>query len=68
VHAIVVPRPGRAISPSEIMAHCEPLLANYKRPRGVTIRTEALPLSGAGKILKRELRAPFWEGRERNIN
>jgi acyl-CoA synthetase (AMP-forming)/AMP-acid ligase II len=68
VHAIVVPRPGFAPSDSEIMAHCEPLLANYKRPRSVTIRAEALPLSGAGKILKRELRVPFWEGRERSIN
>lgn len=68
VHAIVVPRAGFTPSPAEIMAHCEPLLANYKRPRGVTIRAEALPLSGAGKVLKRELRAPYWEGRERNIN
>jgi len=68
VHAIVVPRPGFAPSAAEIIDHCAPLLANYKRPRSVTIRAEALPLSGAGKILKRELRVPFWEGRERNIN
>ena len=34
----------------------------------VTIRSETLPLSGAGKILKRELRAPFWEGQERSVN
>ena len=68
VHAIVVPRAGFEPSAAEIMAHCEPLLANYKRPRSVTIRAEALPLSGAGKILKRELRLPFWEGRERHIN
>ncbi len=68
VHAIVVPRPGLAISEAEVIAHCEPLLANYKRPRSVTIRPDPLPLSGAGKVLKRELRAPYWEGRERNVN
>ncbi|PTT10549.1 long-chain-fatty-acid--CoA ligase [Caulobacter sp. HMWF025] len=68
VHAIVVPRPGHAPTQDEVLAHCEPLLANYKRPRGVTFRIEALPLSGAGKVLKRELRAPFWDGQTRNVN
>jgi long-chain acyl-CoA synthetase len=68
VHAIVVPRDGQAPTEAEILAHCAPLLATYKRPRGVTIRPEPLPLSGAGKVLKRELRAPFWEGRERAVN
>ena len=43
------------------------LIAGYKCPRSIEF-VDALPLSGAGKVLKRDLRAPFWEGRERNVN
>ncbi len=68
VHAILVLRAGHSVTAVEIFAHCEPLIANYKRPRSLTFRTESLPLSGAGKILKRDLRAPFWEGRDRSVN
>jgi len=41
-------------------------LAGYKRPRSVAF-VESLPLSPTGKVLKRELRAPWWAGRERRI-
>ncbi|MFC3077496.1 long-chain-fatty-acid--CoA ligase [Phenylobacterium terrae] len=68
VHAVVVLRPGQTAQAQELIAHCAPLIANYKRPRSITFRDEPLPLSGAGKVLKRELRAPFWEGRERRVN
>jgi long-chain acyl-CoA synthetase len=44
------------------------LIANYKCPKSVSFSTTELPKSPVGKILKRELRKPFWEGRERNIN
>lgn len=47
---------------------CRTLIAGYKVPRSITVRTEALPKSGAGKILKKDLRAPYWEGRERAVN
>ena len=43
-------------------------IAGYKLPRSFSFRTEPLPLSGAGKVLKTELRKPFWEGRERQVN
>ena len=56
VHAVVVPATGAEITEAQVLEHCKNLLADYKRPRSVTIRTEPLPLSGAGKILKRELR------------
>ena len=52
----------------ELIAHCRTLIAGYKVPRSVHIRSDALPKSGAGKILKKDLRAPFWEGRERGVN
>ena len=67
VHAIVVPKDGHALEPDEIIAHCHELVAGYKCPRSVEIRSEPLPLNGAGKILKRDLRAPYWEGHETGV-
>ena len=68
VHAIVVPRPGRALDPALVIAHCRGRIAGYKMPRCVTIRTEPLPLSAAGKVMKTELREPHWRGRDRKVN
>ncbi len=67
VHAIVVPRAGQTPDPAAMVAHCRDLIAPYKCPRTVEVRAEALPKSGAGKIQKFELRAPFWKGRDRNV-
>jgi long-chain acyl-CoA synthetase len=50
------------------MEFCKTLIAGYKCPRSVDVTTTPLPLSGAGKILKRELRKPFWESRERDVS
>ena len=61
VHAVVVPRDD--VTEAELLAHCRELIAGYKLPKRIDLRTEPLPKSGAGKVLKRELRAPFWEGR-----
>ncbi len=68
VHAIVVLAPGRSVTEQEVVEHCQGLIAGYKIPKGVTFREEPLPLSGAMKVLKRELRAPYWEGRDRAVN
>jgi long-chain acyl-CoA synthetase len=68
VHAVIVCRPGTGAGADEIVDHCRALIAGYKVPRSVEFRDEALPKSGAGKILKRELRQPFWEGRERQVS
>ena len=68
VHAVVVPRAGREISPETVVAHCRGLIAGYKMPRSVEIRSESLPLSGAGKVLKTVLREPFWRGRAKNVS
>merc|ERR1739838_512243 len=70
VCAIIVPQDtddGKALSIEKVDRFCkDSAMANYKRPRQVVIRYEPLPLSGAGKILKMELRRPFWENAERN--
>jgi len=68
VHAVVVLRPGATLTAGELIDHCKRLIAGYKCPRSVDIRHEPLPLSGAGKILKRELRKPFWENQARRVN
>ncbi|MBP6118187.1 MAG: long-chain fatty acid--CoA ligase [Giesbergeria sp.] len=66
VHAVVVLAPGQQVTAEEIIAHCKTLIAGYKSPRSVEF-LDALPMTGAGKILKTKLREPFWKGRERGV-
>ena len=66
VHAVVVAKPGTSPNAESLIAHCKSLIANYKCPRSVDL-VQALPLSGAGKVLKTTLREPFWKGRNRNV-
>jgi long-chain acyl-CoA synthetase len=68
VHAVVVLKPGMSATEDELIAHTRTQIAGYKVPRGIEITTEALPKSGAGKILKRSLRDKYWEGKSRNVN
>jgi long-chain acyl-CoA synthetase len=68
VHAVVVPRAGTRPTAESIIEHCRTRIAGYKCPRTVEFREEELPKSGPGKILKTELRAPHWAGRERRLN
>ena len=68
VHAVVVPRPGIMLSAEDLIAHCHGRIASYKCPRSVEFRADSLPLSGAGKVLKRTLREPYWAGRSRRVN
>ncbi len=65
VHAVVVTRYD--VEPAELVAHCRVLIAGYKVPKQIDISVEPLPKSGAGKILKRELREPFWADRDTRI-
>jgi len=57
VHAVVVPREGAYPREDDLIAFCKERIANYKCPRSVTFRLTPLPLSGANKVLKTELRA-----------
>ena len=67
VHAVVVPRDA-TLTEDELIEFCRDHLGGYKLPRSVAFQTEELPKSGPGKVLKRELRRPYWEGRDRDIN
>jgi acyl-CoA synthetase (AMP-forming)/AMP-acid ligase II len=66
VHAVVVLRPGAQSSDEEIRRHVKALIAGYKAPRSVEFVAE-LPMSGAGKVLKRTLRQPYWEDQSRQV-
>ena len=67
VHAVVVLKPGATATTEELISHCQNLIARYKCPRSVEFR-DLLPTTGAGKVLKSELRKTFWEGHDRNVN
>ena len=59
-------KPGHATDEAAILAFCRDHLASYKRPKTLSIVDE-LPRNTMGKLLKRELREPYWKGRERNV-
>jgi fatty-acyl-CoA synthase len=67
VKAFVVPKPGERAEPDDIIAYAREQIAGYKVPRSIDFVT-ALPRNPSGKILRRELRAPFWEGRDRGVS
>ena len=56
VHAIVVAEPGAELDAAAVVEHCRPHIAGFKLPRSVEFRDEPLPKSGAGKVLKTQLR------------
>jgi fatty-acyl-CoA synthase/long-chain acyl-CoA synthetase len=66
VHAVVVARPDRPLGADEIIAFARDRLAGYKVPRSVSFAAE-LPHTGSGKLLKRELREPYWSGRSTRV-
>jgi long-chain acyl-CoA synthetase len=67
VKAIIVKKPGASLETGELIAYARERLAGYKVPKSVDF-VEALPRNPSGKILKRELRKPYWQGRERQVN
>ena len=67
VKAVVVLKEGVQASPDEIIAFARTRIAGYKAPRTVDF-IEALPRNPSGKILKRELREPYWAGKDRRVN
>lgn len=67
VHAVVVKAPDAQVTADELREHAKTLIAGYKAPRSVEF-ADALPVSGAGKILKRELRKKHWDDADRQVN
>ena len=67
VHAVVVVRPGATLGAADVVAFGRDHLAGYKLPRSVSFMDE-LPRTGSGKILKRQLREPYWAGRSSRVS
>jgi long-chain acyl-CoA synthetase len=67
VKAVVVRAPGSEATEKELIAYARDRMAHYKVPRSVDW-ADALPRTPSGKILKRDLRAPYWEGRDRQVS
>jgi len=66
IKAIVSLVPGASATEEELIGFCKDNIASYKKPKSVDF-TEELPKNNYGKILKRELRAKYWEGKERKV-
>ena len=67
VKAVVVRKPGADVGAGELIGWARERIAGYKLPKSVDF-IDALPRNPTGKILKRELRKPYWEGKQRNVN
>jgi len=67
VKAVVVRAPDRDVAEADILAWCRTRLAGYKCPTSIDW-ADVLPRNPSGKILKKDLRAPYWAGRERQVN
>jgi long-chain acyl-CoA synthetase len=52
----------------QIIAHCRPLIGGYKLPRSIEFHDQPLPKSGAGKLLKRQLRQPHWQSLKQHVH
>ncbi|MBT8147020.1 MAG: AMP-binding protein, partial [Gammaproteobacteria bacterium] len=69
VWAVVVPREGHEnMDTAKLVEFCRERIAGYKVPKGIELRHDPLPKSGPGKVLKRELRAPYWKSQDRSVN
>jgi acyl-CoA synthetase (AMP-forming)/AMP-acid ligase II len=67
VKAIVVLKPDAAATSEDIIAFARTLIAGYKLPKSIDF-IPALPRNPSGKVLRRELRAPYWAGHARRVN
>ena len=67
VKAVVVPKPGAVVDPQDIIAFARSRIAGFKAPKSVDV-VDAIPRNASGKILRRELREPYWAGRDRRVN
>ena len=67
VKAVCVPKPGAQVDPESVIAWARARIAGFKVPRSVDI-IAALPRNASGKILRKDLRAPYWAGYDRQVN
>ena len=68
MHAVVVRKLETGLAAGELIAFCRTMPGGLKCPRGIEFRDTPLLLSGSGMVPTRDLRAPLWENRTRNVN
>ncbi len=68
VHAIIRLKEGKNLEETAVINHCHKNIAGFKCPKSVSFRDEPMPVSGAGKILKTELRKRFWKDSDKQVN
>jgi acyl-CoA synthetase (AMP-forming)/AMP-acid ligase II len=66
IRVFIVLKPGILASEAELLEFCKQNMSSYKKPKSIEIR-DSLPMSGAGKVARRELREAYWRGRQRAI-
>jgi len=66
VKAIIIPKPGTTPSEADIITYAKTRIAGFKCPKSVDV-AEALPRNASGKVLRRQLREPYWEGVKRRV-
>ena len=66
VKAFIMLKPGQSTTEAELIAHCKGNLAGYKCPKSVDF-VDDFPRTGAGKVSKKDLRAPYWQGQKRAV-
>jgi acyl-CoA synthetase (AMP-forming)/AMP-acid ligase II len=67
VKAVCAPKPGATIDPDSVIAFARERIAGFKVPKSIDV-IDALPRNASGKILRKDLRAPYWVGRDRQVN
>jgi len=67
VKAVVALRPGRQGTAEDLIAHCRARIADYKSPRTIDFVTE-LPKNASGKLARKLVREPYWQGVSRRVN
>ncbi len=67
VKAVVALKPGATADPQAILDFARSRIAGFKAPKSVDF-VPALPRNASGKILKRQLREPYWAGKDRGVN
>jgi acyl-CoA synthetase (AMP-forming)/AMP-acid ligase II len=67
VKALIVLRRGESLAEEEVIAHCKKKLGGVKAPKSVEFRVE-IPKTPAGKIDRKNLRAPYWRGTDRAVH
>ena len=67
VKAVCVPKPGATIDPDSVISWAREKIAGFKVPKSIDV-IEALPRNASGKILRKDLRAPYWAGYDRQVN